>query len=86
MRTQEKNALESFIFFFSVSVRLGEHDQTTDRDCHPELGCAPPAMDFEVERVISHPQYVKDDLRNDIALVRLKGSVKFSQGWFSFFF
>lgn len=54
----------------------------TNEDCHQELGCAPPVLDLGIERVIAHPQYFKDELRNDIALIRLRQPVRFSQGIF----
>ena len=57
------------------TVRLGEHDQTTERDCEVidvgEEVCAPPTQNFNIERVITHPDYSSTTKHNDIALLRL---------------
>ncbi|KAE8741045.1 Serine Protease [Frankliniella occidentalis] len=57
-----------------VTVRLGEHDLTSDLDCNCIGGgdiCAPPVVDVDVEEAVAHPEYVSGGRRNDIALVRL---------------
>lgn len=67
--------MNSFSIFFSFShrieVRLGEYDLSTEIDCQVDNGCAPPVQDFIVEEIIPHPDYLKAELRNDIALIRL---------------
>ncbi|KAH8278886.1 hypothetical protein KR018_010776, partial [Drosophila ironensis] len=66
------------------SVRLGEWDTRTDPDCVTQMNgkrlCAPPHIDIGVEKGIIHEQYRPNsvDQRNDIALVRLKRSVTFT--------
>ncbi|KAH8385649.1 hypothetical protein KR200_005317, partial [Drosophila serrata] len=66
------------------SVRLGEWDTRTDPDCETQTNgkrvCAPNHIDIEVEKAILHERYVPNsvDQRNDIALLRLKRSVSFT--------
>ncbi|XP_016977946.2 spaetzle-processing enzyme [Drosophila rhopaloa] len=66
------------------SVRLGEWDTRTDPDCAVQLNnkriCAPNHIDIEVERFIIHEQYAPNsvDQKNDIALLRLKRSVSYT--------
>ncbi|XP_052121820.1 melanization protease 1-like [Frankliniella occidentalis] len=70
-----------------VQVRLGEHDEDSDRDCSIIAGttiCAPPVVDVPIERVIQHPQYSSDSkspnyLKNDVALLRLRTPVTFTE-------
>ncbi|XP_017040017.1 spaetzle-processing enzyme [Drosophila ficusphila] len=66
------------------SVRLGEWDTRTDPDCAVQMNgkriCAPNHIDIEVEKHIIHEQYTPNsvDQRNDIALLRLKQSVTYT--------
>ncbi|XP_039495853.1 spaetzle-processing enzyme-like [Drosophila santomea] len=66
------------------SVRLGEWDTRTDPDCATQMNgqriCAPNHIDIEVEKGIVHDQYVPNsvDQQNDIALVRLRRSVSYT--------
>ncbi|EDW43356.1 GM26518 [Drosophila sechellia] len=66
------------------SVRLGEWDTRTDPDCTTHMNgqriCAPSHIDIEVEKGIVHDQYVPNsvDQQNDIALVRLRRSVSYT--------
>ncbi|EDW38974.1 GL13652 [Drosophila persimilis] len=66
------------------AVRLGEWDTNTDPDCVTEKNgqktCAPGHIDIEVEKLIIHEEYVPNsiDQMNDIALLRLKQSVSYS--------
>ncbi|XP_015171119.1 PREDICTED: serine protease easter-like [Polistes dominula] len=57
-----------------VSVRLGEHDLRTERDCEMDgeviSFCADKYQDFGIESVHFNPQFSKS-LQNDIALLRL---------------
>ncbi|KAK3909565.1 Serine protease easter [Frankliniella fusca] len=70
-----------------VQVRLGEWDEDSERDCSLISGsnvCAPPVVDVRVERVIRHPQYSSDAsspnyLKNDVALLRLRSPVTFTE-------
>ncbi|XP_017049120.1 spaetzle-processing enzyme-like [Drosophila ficusphila] len=58
-------------------VRLGEHNISTAIDCvHNE--CAPPHLDIPIEEKIIHEGYDRHSLRNDIALLRLKKPVDYS--------
>ncbi|XP_058120684.1 CLIP domain-containing serine protease B10-like [Anopheles ziemanni] len=60
-----------------VSVRLGEHNTATERDCFGsdslEEDCADPPQNFGIEEQIVHPEYDKNGKyqHNDIALIRL---------------
>ncbi|XP_063907885.1 serine protease easter-like isoform X2 [Zophobas morio] len=64
-----------------VSVRLGEYDIDTDPDC-VDYGfgeeCADKSIDREVEKVVVHENYKLPGHHDDIALVRLKKEVEFS--------
>ncbi|XP_017084141.1 spaetzle-processing enzyme [Drosophila eugracilis] len=66
------------------SVRLGEWDTRTDPDCATQINgnriCAPKHIDIEVEKGIIHEQFSPNsvDQKNDIALVRLKKSVSYT--------
>ncbi|XP_044757284.1 phenoloxidase-activating factor 1-like [Coccinella septempunctata] len=65
------------------SVRLGEWDTETDRDCQTVYNfqsCNDPPVDVEVERAFAHSGYSDTNVNryNDIALVRLKENVEFS--------
>jgi len=53
-------------------VRLGEFDAEQENECD-EGGCAQ-EEDFEIERIIVHPNYNNPRYANDIALIRLKQS------------
>ena len=66
-------------------VRLGEHDiKNPNPDCRkysngkniPIKVCNEEVQDFEVERVVFHHDYnIPTPFRNDIAMIKLKGSV-----------
>ncbi|XP_067616859.1 serine protease easter isoform X1 [Eurosta solidaginis] len=66
------------------NVRLGEWDTNTTPDCEidvlGEKDCAPPHIDVPIEKTIPHPKYDPDSLSQayDIALLRLKNTVEFS--------
>ncbi|XP_053956280.1 uncharacterized protein LOC128861931 [Anastrepha ludens] len=61
--------------FLLTSVRLGEWNTRTERDCQYDNSgqafCAPPHRDVEVQRITIHPHYNHVTLTNDIALLRL---------------
>jgi secreted trypsin-like serine protease len=71
--------------FHSISVRLGEWDQSTDNDCvitdEGDQDCVDePVQDISIVETIPHPDYNIEDrkLKNDIALVRLSKEVEFN--------
>ncbi|PSN45981.1 Melanization protease 1 [Blattella germanica] len=55
------------------SVRLGEHNLDTEKDC--DEFCTDPIQDYDVEKVIPHENFDAHKLKNDIALLRLKKKV-----------
>lgn len=62
-------------------VRLGENDLKTSRDCYMLQGqkvCVDPHVDMKVEKFFQHPKYNKKTLKNDIGLVKVKGTIKFT--------
>ncbi|KAL0100210.1 hypothetical protein PUN28_019556 [Cardiocondyla obscurior] len=66
-----------------VSVRVGEHDISKERDCEKgsegeDVLCAEKYQDFEIESVTFHPNYTRTLLQNDIALIRLNGTIDFT--------
>eukprot|EP00397_Hematodinium_sp_SG-2012_P050051 GEMP01057991.1.p1 GENE.GEMP01057991.1~~GEMP01057991.1.p1 ORF type:complete len:342 (+),score=-9.98 GEMP01057991.1:89-1114(+) len=62
-------------------VRVGEWDRSTEPDCMRNL-CAPPAQDFNIEEVISHPNYNKrGQFSDDIALLRLVSPIDLNGLW-----
>ncbi|XP_017046439.1 spaetzle-processing enzyme-like isoform X2 [Drosophila ficusphila] len=62
------------------SVRLGEYNTATDKDCTYNLAkCNPPHLEIDVEEIICHEDYQKTiKYENDIALLRLQTSVRYS--------
>lgn len=63
-------------------VRVGEHDISKERDCDRdknglEILCAERYQDFGIESIHYHPEYNRRKLQNDIALIRLNGSIDF---------
>ncbi|CRK91828.1 CLUMA_CG005451, isoform A [Clunio marinus] len=57
-----------------IGVRFGEHDSSKNIDCN---GCKPP-IDVGIEKTIIHAKFSNISIINDIALIRLNTSVKFS--------
>jgi len=86
--TYYEGTLEPFGYVFPrggeqfLELGLGEWDTRTDPDCstlmNGERICAPNHIDIEVEKGIIHEQFAPAsvDQKNDIALVRLKRSVR----------
>ncbi|EDS29227.1 transmembrane protease [Culex quinquefasciatus] len=60
-------------------IRLGEWDLASDDDCDEQTICNDPVIDVEVEKVIMHENYTKGTFLNDIALIKLKDAVTFSE-------
>lgn len=63
-----------------VSVRLGEWDEDTERDCQNNY-CSEKPVDIDIEKVfIYREQYnIKDLTSADIGLIKLKEPVKFTE-------
>lgn len=58
-------------------VRLGEHNQATTID-YDKYGNSTRTIDVPIEKMISHPKYEFGRSLHDIALIRLRNSIKFS--------
>lgn len=54
-------------------VRLGEVDEEKENECNDDGFCLQ-EEDFEIEKIIVHPNYNNPRYANDIALIRLKQS------------
>lgn len=54
-------------------IRLGDVDETEDNECNDDGFCLQ-EEDFEIEKIIVHPNYNNPRYANDIALIRLKES------------
>ncbi|XP_065340212.1 CLIP domain-containing serine protease B9-like [Cloeon dipterum] len=65
-----------------VSVRLGEHNLVTEKDCYKDAKgvekCADPPLTVLVESAKAHEKYGGVDRFNDIGLVRLERNVPFT--------
>ncbi|CAG4953631.1 unnamed protein product [Parnassius apollo] len=62
----------------AVSVRLGEWDTETEHDCE-ESNCSDPPLDIDINDTIIHPLYDMRTFNSDIALLRLKNVVNFTE-------
>ena len=65
-----------------VSVRLGEHDLSTEKDCEdkntPDEICAEKIQEYRFEELIPHKEYNRPGrFANDIALIRLDRDIDF---------
>lgn len=63
-------------------VRVGDHDISKERDCDLdenglEVLCGERYQDFGIESYHFHPGYTRRKLQNDIALIRLNGTIDF---------
>lgn len=68
------------IFYFRISVRLGEHNVSSVEDCQFLRGkrrCAPPVEDIEVEEIYTYDVFNASRRINDIALLKLARDVEF---------
>lgn len=73
--------MNKITFYSRVSVRLGEHDLTQNPDCvffGNSKACLDPPLDVPVEKVIVHEEFDAFTFLNDIALIRLKDPVQFT--------
>lgn len=66
-----------------MSVRLGEYDLSTSRDCITDdygSDCADPPVNVEIEEQIAHELYFDSNVNkyHDIGLLRLKDEVSFT--------
>lgn len=64
-----------------VTVRVGEHNLISEKDCAVTLGvehCSEKPVDLPVVQYVQHPNYEMKTLKNDIALVKVKTTIKFS--------
>ena len=67
--------------FNSVSVRLGEWDQSTEMDCTNDIktDCAPPVQDIKVESFKVHEMYNDELSVNDIMMIKLEHPVQYAR-------
>ncbi|KAL0280492.1 UNVERIFIED_CONTAM: hypothetical protein PYX00_001763 [Menopon gallinae] len=61
------------------SVRLGEHDLSSEMDCAEDRGCSAAAKDIPIKRYVRHPDFREKELRNDIALIELAERAEFTK-------
>lgn len=62
-----------FPYLHRTTVRLGEHDLSTDDNIH---------IDVPIVKVSSHAQYDKKDGHNDIAMLYLEREIEFTRKFF----
>lgn len=72
-----------YLFCFSVSVRLGEYNTSSEIDCitYGKSGgkdCNENPVRVQVEEEIPHPKYDAATKLNDIALLRLAREVNYT--------
>lgn len=60
-------------------IRLGEWDLASDKDCDDQEICNDPVVDVEVDKIVMHDDYEKGTFFNDIALIKLKQAVNFTE-------
>ncbi|KAL9704638.1 hypothetical protein quinque_008156 [Culex quinquefasciatus] len=60
-------------------IRLGEWDLLSEEDCDSVGNCNDPPLDIKVESTVQHEEYDKYTLYNDIALIKLKEKVNFTE-------
>ena len=66
------------MFNLFSEVRVGELDLKSEEDCQGNY-CGAPPQDFVIEKVIKHQKWDISAWKNgfDIALVRIRGNIKF---------
>ena len=61
-----------------MMIRLGEHKiSNVGKDCSPRnrFECNLGHQDFEIEKIVIHPDYMFKAVKNDIAIIRLNKKV-----------
>lgn len=64
----------SIFLIFSALARLGDVDLSVQNECNEDGTECMIEQDFEIEKIIVHPNYNNPRYSNDIALIRLKES------------
>lgn len=65
-------------------IRLGDVDEEQDNECNDDGFCLQ-EEDFEIDKIIVHPNYNNPRYANDIALIRLKQSTAASSKFIDLF-
>lgn len=70
--------------YFRKTVRLGEWNTLTEKDCvwdedEEENVCTGPVQDIDVKSFLPHPEYSRETIHNDIGLVQMSQAAKFGQ-------
>lgn len=65
-----------------IGARVGDHDISNERDCERNregqvVVCTERYQDFGVDGIYFHSDYTRTKLQNDIALLRLNGTIDF---------
>ena len=65
------------VLFYRTKIRLGEHEiSNPGTDCDIRGNCNAGSQDFDIEKVIIHPEYNSPNtFQNDIAIVKLDRKV-----------
>ena len=65
------------LLFYRAKIRLGEHEiSNPGQDCDIKGICNAGSQDFDIEKVIIHPEYNSPNtFQNDIAIVKLDRKV-----------
>lgn len=75
----------SFFLNFRTEVELGEYNILTKIDCVFETDieeCNDPVGDYEIEKIVVHPNYNTECITNNIALLRLRKKLFFNGNYF----
>lgn len=62
---------------FRKVIRLGEHSSNTTEDCDEEI-CSLPVQDISVDKLLMHPEYDNNKVKNDISLIRLTKEAEYN--------
>lgn len=65
-----------FQICFSLILRLGEHNLSSDPDCDSSNNCNAPVIYANVSQIINHPNYRSE--RNDVALLKLATPIEYT--------
>lgn len=80
---QNKIKKITILKIYRVSVRLGEHQLSTEMDCRTtgrRRKCAPPVEDLGFVGIYKHEEFLPHKgAHNDIALIQLARSVEFKR-------